>query len=308
MLLAIPNRYSISTRFRKACMTSEDSAQATDDRSKQLLGDSVLRNYSRKLDLFNSFAAPELRRAVANLPLRPSMVVVDAGCGTGGTMNLFREVVAPPGRVIGLDLAQMHVIAARATAVEDALVVQADLTKPPIAPGTVDLVWSMNTINHLRDPDAAATTLAALLRPQGAIALAQSSFLADMYFAWDARLEEAVRDAVHRYYRDRYGVDGRELAGIRALVGLLRRAGLKGVSAHTYVIERIAPLDPASEAYINEALFLRTWQKERISPYLSAEDMSAVARLCDPTSAEYALRRPDFHFLQTFTVVLGYVS
>lgn len=287
-------------------MTSEDSTQAANASSKQLLGDSVQRNYSRKLDLFNAFAAPELRRALATLPLKPGMVVVDAGCGTGGMMNLFTEVVGASGRVIGLDLAQMHVIAARASAIEDTLVVQADLTKPPIAPGTVDLVWSMNTINHLRDPDAAVTTLAALLRPQGAIALAQSSFLPDMYFAWDARLEKVVRDAVHRYYCDRYGVDERELAGIRALVGLLRRAGMKGVSAHTYVIERISPLDPASEAYVNEALFLGTWQKERISPYLSADDMSEVTRLCDPVSAEYALRRPDFHFLQTFTVACAF--
>lgn len=292
----------------KAGMTSEESTQAADPRSKQWLGDSVQRDYSRKLELFNAFAAPELRRALANLPLKPGMVVVDAGCGTGGTMNLFAEVIAAPGRVIGLDLAQMHVIAARAGAIEDALVVQADLTKPPLAPGTVDLVWSMNTINHLRDPDAAATTLAKLLRPQGAIALAQSSFLADMYFAWDARLEKVVREAVYRYYRDRYGVDERELTGIRALVGLLRRAGITGVSAHTYVIERISPLDPAAEAYISEVLFLGTWTRERIAPYLSAEDMSEVARLCDPTSAEYALRRPDFHFLQTITVVCGYAS
>ena len=48
-----------------------------------LLSDTTARDYSRKLTLFNSFAAPELRQAIASLGLKPGMRILDAGCGTG---------------------------------------------------------------------------------------------------------------------------------------------------------------------------------------------------------------------------------
>ncbi|SFS19979.1 hypothetical protein SAMN05216570_4215 [Dyella sp. OK004] len=52
------------------------------------LGDSAARDYSRKLQLFNAFAEPELRNAIASLELRPGMRVLDAGCGTGEALRL----------------------------------------------------------------------------------------------------------------------------------------------------------------------------------------------------------------------------
>ena len=125
-----------------------------------------------------------------------------------------------------------------------------------------------------------------------------------MFFAWDARLEHLTTAAVHRYYRDRYQLEECDLSGTRGLVGLLRRAGLRNVAARTFVIERVSPLAPADEAYLLGAIFRDTWG-ERLRAYLSAEDFSELRRLCDPVHASFALRRPDFHFLQTFTLVVG---
>jgi hypothetical protein len=42
-----------------------------------------------------------------------------------------------------------------------------------------------------------------------------------------------------------------------------------------------------------------------LRPYLSSGDHGALARLCDPHHREFALHRPDFHFLQTLTFVAG---
>jgi hypothetical protein len=39
---------------------------------------------------------------------------------------------------------------------------------------------------------------------------------------------------------------------------------------------------------------------------MSAEDFDSLSRLCDPDSPEFALRRRDFHFLQTFSLVVGH--
>jgi SAM-dependent methyltransferase len=272
-----------------------------------LLGDTVARDYSRKLSQFNAFAGPELRQSIASLGLKPGMHVLDAGCGTGDALEWFRAEVGAEGSVTGIDLAAAHTAAARRMAPADTLVVQADLLKPPLAGHTVDLVWSVNTVNHLHDPVAGVRTLAALLRPGGRIALGQSSLLPDMYFAWDARLERLANEAVRQYYRDRYQVSERDLTAVRSIVGLLQRSGLRDVTVRTVMIERTSPLRPADESYLLETIFRNTWGK-RLRPYLSDEDFEELTQLCDPEHPDFALHRRDFYFLQSFTLAVGTVD
>jgi hypothetical protein len=80
--------------------------------------------------------------------------------------------------------------------------------------------------------------------------------------------------------------------------------GLRGVTARSLLIERLHPLDAPTERYLSEAIFRDTWG-ERLRPYLSAEDFAVLSRLCDPQCPQFALRRPDFHFLQTLTLAVG---
>ena len=272
-----------------------------------LLGDTASRDYAAKLRLFNAFAEPEIRQAMASLALRPGKHILDAGCGTGEALGWLADEVGPSGTVIGMDLATPHVRAAQSTAAgSGSLLLQANILAPPMAPASVDLVWSVNVINHLRSPIEGLQTLMALVRPGGRIALGQSSLLPDMYFAWDSRLERLVNEAVRQYYRDRYQLDERELTSIRAMAGLLRKAGLRDVHVRTFMIERITPLRPEDENYLLSAIFRDTWGT-RLQPYLSSSDYQEVLRLCDPTHADYALRRDDFHFLQSFTLAVGEV-
>jgi SAM-dependent methyltransferase len=273
--------------------------------SPGLLGDTPGRDYGRKLSLFNAYAETELRRAIASLELRPAARVLDAGCGSGEALDWLREAVAPDGTVVGLDLAAAHTRLARSRAEPSVLVAQADLLKCPLRHASVDLIWSVNTVNHLHDPVTAVEHLASLLRPGGRVALGQSSLVPDMYFAWDARLEQVVNEAVRRYYRERYGLKERDLTAVRALVGILRRARLHDVHARTFMIERIAPLQAKDEAYLLETIFENTWG-QRVRPYLSEEDYQELSGLCDPQQTTFALRRPDFHFLQSFTLVVGH--
>lgn len=270
-----------------------------------LLGDTASRDYAAKLQRFNAFAAPELRQAIATLELRPGMRVLDAGCGTGEALAWFAAEVGAQGAVVGMDLASAHVAAAQTLARRcRALAIQADLLRAPLARESFDLAWSVNVVNHLRDPVAGVAAMAALLRPGGRIALGQSSFLPDMYFAWDARLERLVNEAVRQYYRDRYRLDERDLAAVRATVGLLRRAGLKNVRSRTFMIERLSPLRPEDERYLVETIFRDTWGT-RLRPYLADDDHDTLMRLCDPAHPDFSLRRADFHFLQTFTLAVG---
>jgi hypothetical protein len=127
-----------------------------------------------------------------------------------------------------------------------------------------------------------------------------------MYFAWDSRLERLVNEAVRQYYRDRYRIDERDLAAVRS-VGVLRQAQLRRVAARTFMIERVSPLCPSAEAYLIEAIFRDTWG-ERLRPYLSDDDYAELMRLSDAEHSEFALRRPDFHFLQSFTLAVGEIE
>jgi SAM-dependent methyltransferase len=268
------------------------------------LGDTVARDYSHKLSKFNAFAQPELHALIRGLDLKPGMRVLDAGCGTGEASNWFLGEVSPAGRVVGVDLAAAHIAAARRHVSPQIQLHQANLFDDLFEPACFDLVWCVNTINHLTDPLAGVIHLAKLVRDGGRVAIGQSSFLPDMYFAWDARLERVVNDAVRRYYQDRYDLDEDDLRAVRALVGILRQANLRNIAVRTVMIERMSPLDAASESYLQEAIFQDTWG-ERLRPYLLPADFAELARLCDSGHSSYALRRPDFHFLQTFTLAIG---
>jgi SAM-dependent methyltransferase len=271
-----------------------------------LLGDTTARDYADKLSKFNAFAKPELRRLIKGLDLRPGMHVLDVGCGTGDALNWLLSEVTPSQRVAGIDLAAAHVAAARLRVPPEIQIHQANLFDAVFEPASFDFIWCVNTINHLADPVDGAIQLATLLRPGGRVGLGQSSLLPDMYFAWDARLERVTNDAVRRYYQDRYHIDEYGLKAVRALVGILRQAALRNITTRTVMIERMGPLDEATQAYLSETIFRDTWG-ERLRPYLSGEDYLELARLCNPLHADYALRRHDFHFLQSFTLVTGEV-
>lgn len=269
-----------------------------------LLGDTPQRDYTEKLRLFNAFARPELCEAIAALGLRAGARVLDAGCGTGEALGWLHESAEGRALVVGMDLAGAHVRAARRNAPAPTTILQADMLRPPLADGSFDLVWAVNALNHLHDPVAGVRVLAKLLRPGGRLVLGQSSLVPDMYFAWDARLEQRVNDAVRAYYRERYGRSEHQFTAVRALLGWLQASGLPQVAVRTRMIERIQPLAEADERYLRDAIFRDTWG-ERLRPFLQPEDFDALARLCDPHDARYALRRPDFHFLQSLTLAVA---
>jgi SAM-dependent methyltransferase len=205
--------------------------------------------------------------------------------------------------VVGADLSTPHLCACDQDRSSSA-VLQANLSHLPLHPDSFDLIWCANTIHHLHDPFATLLDLSSLLHNDGRIALGQSSLLLDMYFAWDSRLERLVNEAVRRYYRERYGLEERDLKAVRAVAGLFRGAGFRDIEVRTLTIERTFPVDASAEAYLLEAIFRNTWG-ERLRPFLSTEDYAELSRLCDPVHVDYALRREDFHFIQTFTLAVG---
>jgi ubiquinone/menaquinone biosynthesis C-methylase UbiE len=271
--------------------------------SSRPLDDAPSRSYAGKLERFSRFVAPELRKVFAELGLEPGARVLDVGCGVGFATHMLAEMSGKDARVVGMDLSRPHLRAA--TGPRSVGLVQGDASRLCFRDGTFDLIWSCNTVNHLADPVAALRAMREVLRPAGRLVLAQSGFLPEMFFAWDAPLDEAVRSACHQYYRERYGLRVEDTARVRGLVGLLQRAGLRVGRVHTVPIERVQPLTEADRAWFEEVMFRGTWG-ERLRPFLTAEQWQALRHNIDPASAQYCLDREDFHHLQTLTVCVGH--
>jgi SAM-dependent methyltransferase len=264
-----------------------------------LLGDAPNRCYADKLQRFEAFAAPELRRIFADVELPLRGTLLDLGCGTGLATALLAEQAGPDVAVVGLDLSLPHLHAAQR---KHALrLVQGDATRLCFRHGAFDLIWSCNTINHISDRVSGIRALRRHLRDGGRLVVAQSGLLPEMFFPWDAPLDDAVRAACHRYYRERYGLRIADLADVRALVGLMRAAGFAEVGVRTYVIERTQPLARVDRDYFQEAIFESVWG-EKIAPYLDATYRQKLEPTCNPASPDYCLDRADFHHIQTLTV------
>jgi SAM-dependent methyltransferase len=240
---------------------------------------------------------------LADLGLAPGAKVLDVGCGVGFATGQLVELLGAGAQVVGMDLSLPHLRAA--TGPRDFELVRADAAKLPFRDSTFDLIWSCNTINHLADPVGTLAAMRGALRASGRVVLAQSGLLPEMYFAWDAPLDDAVRAACHAYYRDRYQLSRDDTAGVRGLVRLVRAAGLRVGRVHTVAIERVFPLEPADRAYFAETIFAGTWG-ERLKPYLGAQEWSALMRNTDPRAGAYCLDRADFHHIQTLTVCVGH--
>jgi SAM-dependent methyltransferase len=271
--------------------------------SSRPLHDAPDRSYVSKLERFARFAEPELKQLFADLALPAGAMALDLGCGAGLATRWLRDSVRD-GYVVGVDLSLPHLRAAYA---HHAPLVQADGGRLCFRDDTFDLIWACNTVNHLGDPVAALRGLRRLLRRGGRLVLAQSGFLPDMFFAWDAPLDDAVRAACHRAYRERYGLEQRDTAGIRGLIGLMAAAGFAPVTVRTQIVERTQPLRQADRDYFRHAIFEGAWGP-KVLPFLSADERASLRRNCDADSPDYCLDRPDFHHVQTLTLCAGRIE
>ena len=93
-------------------------------------------------------------------------LVLDGGCGKGRHLRLASAFGAR--EVIGLDLGPAVEVAARNTAdLDNVHVIQADLTRPPLRAGSMEVIYSIGVLHHLPEPAAGFRALAALLAPDG---------------------------------------------------------------------------------------------------------------------------------------------
>ena len=116
--------------------------------------------------------APLADAVVAHAAARPGEVVLDVGCGCGGTTLTLAASVGATGRVTGLDVSvpMIEMARSRATGIANIDWIVADAASYAFAPATVDLLFSRFGVMFFGDPAAAFANLRRALRPTGRLA------------------------------------------------------------------------------------------------------------------------------------------
>jgi len=135
--------------------------------------------------------------------LAPGTSVLDVGCGPGTiTVDLARRVA--PGRVVGVDRAEVVIGLARAERAETPVeFATGDVTALPFDDGTFDVVHAHQLLQHLADPVGALREMARVCTPGGVVAARDADFAAMAWFPADPGLDEwlALYETVARANR-----------------------------------------------------------------------------------------------------------
>lgn len=105
--------------------------------------------------------------ALAAADARPGERVLDIGCGTGGTTAALARAVGAGGRVLGVDISEPLVGAARAQGLANATFEIGDAAAWPFESGSFDLVFSRFGVMFFGDPVAAFANIRRAMRADG---------------------------------------------------------------------------------------------------------------------------------------------
>ncbi|HSN11884.1 MAG TPA: methyltransferase domain-containing protein, partial [Propionibacteriaceae bacterium] len=164
------------------------------------------------------------------LELAEGQGVVDLGCGPGLDLPRLVRAVGTSGGVVGVDLDEGALLAARRSA-PSARLIHADVARVVgLSDGSVDRVKTDRVLQHVSDPSAVVAEVVRLLRRGGRVVFCEPD--------WDTLVLD-IDPAVSRRYRDfvtatviHNPVVGRELPRLSRAAGL----HVEAVSAYTSVM------------------------------------------------------------------------
>ena len=110
---------------------------------------------------------PYSEAALAAAAAKTGEKVLDIGCGTGTTTGRLAASVGPAGHVLGVDISEPLIAAARAQKLANATFAVSDAATYPFEPAMFDLVFSRFVVMFFADPIVAFKNLQRSLKPAG---------------------------------------------------------------------------------------------------------------------------------------------
>ena len=117
-------------------------------------------------------------------------------------------------------------------------------------------------------------------------------------------LNERLAEALERWFGGHVHFEEDVVLYPYGWTQLRRDAGLKDVTARTFICEFLPPFSGSQQSFLLGGL-TRWATDEAREDYLSEADRSALKRRIHPDDAEYVFNRPDLHFIEGITVYVG---
>jgi ubiquinone/menaquinone biosynthesis C-methylase UbiE len=267
------------------------------------------------MSLHDQFFAPIDMQMLEWLQLAPGAHVLDVGCGPGVMAARFAEATGPNGAVVAFDINPTVLANARqyvqSTPVAERVTFQeGDLLKAPYEQATFDLTWCSFAIHHMPDPVAAAREMQRVTKPGGRVVLRETGVPLRMLpldiGIGAPGLNDRLRVASNRWFVTHRYAPPVEQPYPWGWTQALRDAGLRDVTARTFLLEALPPFTAMQQAYLFSWLQSMLADPERRA-CLEPEDQGVLEQLVDPDSPHYALQRPDLHVLCGLSLYVGFV-
>jgi SAM-dependent methyltransferase len=222
----------------------------------------------RRLDLLAQTMGPTTHALLADAGVAAGNTCIDLGCGAGHVSRYLGQLVGATGRVVGVDLDGVKVVAAREES-ERAGLRNVEFRTGNVAdwdePGTYDLVFGRFVLSHLSDRPAMVRRMHDALRPAGRLVLEDIDF--GGAFCYPPNLAYDRQCSLYCAVIERRGGDA--LLGPQ-LVGLCRDAGLEEIQMRV-----VHPVHTGREP--GKAMSLSTL--ENIADAVVAEGLATAADL-----------------------------
>jgi ubiquinone/menaquinone biosynthesis C-methylase UbiE len=251
------------------------------------------REYDALQSAFHDAFRDDLYRLLDAFTLPPNSSVLDVPCGNGFYTRRLAERLGEGGRLCAIDASDAYLEQTReALAGGDTTcgveVRRADAYHLPFADRTFDLVWCAQSLISL-DPERATGEMYRVVKAEGLVAILEVDAFHHVLLPWPAELEAALPQAIHTASVERYG-SGLKLSPSRRLRRVLKQTGFRSVRRETYPIERAAPFDAATTAFLDEHL---AYLRPLVRPHLPVDLQSVFDRLTDPTAGDSLYQQSD---------------
>jgi SAM-dependent methyltransferase len=240
---------------------------------------------------------PTGRRLLSKIGGGSGERALDVGCGAMGWLRVLAEWVGPSGRVVGTDIDERLLDAARAFLDEEAItnvdLVLDDLFASKLKPRSFDLVHARYQIAPLgRGPEQVASHRR-LLRPGGSLVLEEWDL-----GSWHFNPPAPAAERLIRLLSEIFGRLGGE-AG-RALPQLLRDGGVEEPATDAHVIA----LEPG-HPYLRLPLQFSAALESRLLETLSEEELASLRSAAEAELAEPGRWGTTFTLIQSWGIPSG---
>lgn len=262
-------------------------------------------SYDTHQQAFHNAFEIELYWLLDDLHIPENATVLDVPCGCGFYTVPLAQQLGPQGTLIAIDSNETYLEQTRQRVGQQKLdaevrIESGDAYNLAYPDQSFDVIWCAQSLISL-EMDRSLRELHRLTHPQGYTAILEEDEFHHVLLPWPGELEVALPQAIYYAAIEKYG-NGTKLSPVRRLRPALRVAGFSEVRLNAVTIERVAPFDEATTAFLKEHC---AYLREFAYPHLSGRLKKLFDEYADPDSPQSIFRMPDAELVCLLHVYLA---